>query len=303
MNCIETKDLSFQYSRNETIVNNINLIVPQGAIYGFLGPNGAGKTTTIKLLLGLLKQNKGSIKIFGKSFENNRIQILQKIGSLIEAPSFYAHLTAFENLRILQKVYQCPKSRINAVLETVGLSGVAKKKTKAFSFGMKQRLGVAIALLHNPELLILDEPTNGLDPEGIIEIRKLLIKLREEYKLSILVSSHLLSEIEKLASHVGIIHQGTLLFQGTLGELQLEQSKSLLVHFETNRIEKTIEILTQHRFTPIIRNGIIEIQCTDKTLIPKLNQQLVDQKVDVFQISVVKNDLESIFINRIKNTK
>lgn len=198
MNCIETEQLSFQYSKNEMIINNIDLKVPQSSIYGFLGPNGAGKTTTLKLLLGLLKQNTGSIKIFEQPFENNRIEILKKIGSLIEAPSFYSHLTAIENLRILQRVFQCSKSRIYEVLDIVGLSSVSKKKTINFSFGMKQRLGIAIALLHSPELLILDEPTNGLDPNGIIEIRELLIKLQKENNITILVSSHLLSEVEKI---------------------------------------------------------------------------------------------------------
>lgn len=303
MNCIETEQLSFQYSKNEMIINNIDLKVPQSSIYGFLGPNGAGKTTTLKLLLGLLKQNTGSIKIFEQPFENNRIEILKKIGSLIEAPSFYSHLTAIENLRILQRVFQCSKSRIYEVLDIVGLSSVSKKKTINFSFGMKQRLGIAIALLHSPELLILDEPTNGLDPNGIIEIRELLIKLQKENNITILVSSHLLSEVEKIVSHVGIINNGDILFQGTLGELQLKQSESSFVNFETSNIEKTIEIFSQYNLKFIARNGIIETQNIDKELISKLNQQLVSQKIDVYQISLIKNDLESIFIDLTKSMK
>lgn len=303
MNCIETEDLAFQYSKNEMIISNVNLRIPQGSIYGFLGPNGAGKTTTLKLLVGLLKPQKGRIKIFDKSIENNRIEILKKVGSLIESPSFYAHLTASENLHILQLVYQCSKSRISEVLDIVGLSNVSNKKTGQFSFGMKQRLGIAISLLNNPELLILDEPTNGLDPNGIIEIRELLFKLQKEHKISILISSHLLSEIEKIVSHVGIINNGEIFFQGPLDQLKSRQDKISFINFETNNIEKTIEIFLKNNLNPIVRNGLVEIKNIDKELISILNQQLVNQKIYVYQISVVKNDLESIFIDLTKSIK
>lgn len=173
MYSIETKDLTHQFSESEIVLNGLNIQVPKGSIYGFLGPNGAGKTTTLRLILGLLKKQKGNITIFDKSFETARIEILSSIGSLIESPSLYAHLTASENLSILQKVYQCPKERIKEVLGIVGLADTGKKKAGKFSLGMKQRLSIAMALLHNPNLLILDEPTNGLDPNGIIEIRGL----------------------------------------------------------------------------------------------------------------------------------
>ena len=179
MNCIETKDLSYRFSTDQLILDKINLQVPNGSIYGFLGPNGAGKTTTLRLILGLLKKQEGNIHLFGKTFEKHRISILKNIGSMIESPSIYGHLTATENLLLLQKVYQCPVGRISEVLKTVGLEHVGQKKAGQFSLGMKQRLSIAIALLHNPSLLILDEPTNGLDPNGIIEIRELLKKLNE----------------------------------------------------------------------------------------------------------------------------
>ena len=152
-------------------MDDINLRVEFGSIYGFLGPNGAGKTTTLRLVLGLLKKQRGSIRVFGQKFDDDRVQILSRIGSLIESPSIYGHLTAAENLKLLQKIYQCPKARIAEVLELVGLANTGKKKAGQFSLGMKQRLSIAIALLHSPTLLILDEPTNGLDPNGIIEIR------------------------------------------------------------------------------------------------------------------------------------
>lgn len=171
-------------------------MVPKGSIYGFLGPNGAGKTTTLRLILGLLKRQTGSINVFNVPFDENRIEILNQTGSLIESPSLYSHLTAYENLNVLRKIYQCPESRINDVLELVGLSNTGKKKSGLFSLGMKQRLGIAIALLNNPALLILDEPTNGLDPNGILEIRELLKRINAESGITIVISSHLLSEIE-----------------------------------------------------------------------------------------------------------
>jgi lantibiotic transport system ATP-binding protein len=301
MNCIETENLSFRFTANETVLNNINLRIPQDSIYGFIGPNGAGKTTTLRLILGLLKKQQGTIKIFNKSFEQNRIAILKSIGSLIEAPSLYSHLTAIENLNLLQKIYQCPKTRIREVLEIVGLSDTGKKKAGKFSFGMKQRLSIAIALLHNPVLLILDEPTNGLDPNGIIKIRELLIKLNTEHKISVVISSHLLSEIEKFVTHVGIINKGNILFQGTLEDLQLKQKNSSFISFETNKPDKTSEIFKANSFTSVVHNGQIEIPNVSKEIISKLNQQLVSNGIEVYQITTVKNDLETIFIDLTKN--
>lgn len=301
MNCIETNNLTYKFSGNETVLNNINLQIPQGSIYGFLGPNGAGKTTTLRLILGLLKKQQGTISIFNKSFDANRIEILKNIGSLIEAPSLYAHLTARENLEILQKVYQCPKERINEALEIVGLLHTGKKKAGKFSLGMKQRLSIAIALLHNPTLLILDEPTNGLDPNGIHEIRELLIKINAEQKVTILISSHLLAEIEKMVTHIGIINRGVILFQGTLDELHLKQAQSSSISFETNNSEKAIEILRANNLVATIINGQVIISAVEKGIIAKLNREFVNNKVEVYQITTVKDDLESIFIDLTKN--
>src|SRR6218665_871206 len=173
MNLIETHQLHHEFS-NQVALHDINLKVPEGSIYGFLGANGAGKTTTLRLLLGLLKKQQGKITVFGKSMEHHRIEILRNTGSIIETPSVYEHLSAPENLRVLQKIYRCQDRRIQEVLELVGLEHTGKKNVKHFSLGMKQRLSIGIALLHKPALLILDEPTNGLDPNGILEIRNLL---------------------------------------------------------------------------------------------------------------------------------
>src|SRR5699024_5789234 len=193
---IQTNNLVKQFGRDKA-VDNISLAIPEGEVYGLLGPNGAGKTTTIRMLLGLMKPTSGSIHIFNQDLNKERIDILKHVGSLVENPSYYPHLTAKENLEVIRKIYQVSRSRIGDVLEVVRLQDVADKKVKAFSLGMKQRLGIAIALLHQPKLLILDEPTNGLDPSGIIEIRHLIKRLPEEFGMTVLISSHLLSEIDQ----------------------------------------------------------------------------------------------------------
>lgn len=298
---LETSGLSYKFSENETVLHDINLQVPAASIYGFLGPNGAGKTTTLRLLLGLLKKQQGNITVFGKSFDKSRVESLQKIGSLIESPSLYSHLTAVENLSVLQKIYQCPKDRIPAVLKLVGLSGTGNKKAGQFSLGMKQRLSIAIALLHNPSLLILDEPTNGLDPNGIIEIRQLLKQLNQQEGITIIISSHLLSEIEKLVSHIGIINKGKMMFQGTLDELISKQQQSLSIVFETDDIAKAGKIIGENNLVPTYTHGKIMVPAISKELIANINQQLVNNGVAVYEISTVKNDLEAIFIDLINN--
>ena len=298
--CIQTNNLTHHFLEQE-VLHEINLKVETGSIYGFLGPNGAGKTTTLRLALGLLKKQQGAIYFFGLPFNENRISILKKIGSLIESPSLYGHLTAKENLSLLQKVYQCPKERIQNVLNLVGLPDTGNKKASQFSLGMKQRLSIAIALLHNPALLILDEPTNGLDPNGIIEVRELLKKLNQEDGITILISSHLLAEIEKLVTHVGIINQGRLLFQGTLDDLKNRQQLSLSTIFETSDQEKVLRLMSDHNLSPRIENGKIILPSLAKETIATLNQQLVANDVLVYEISIVKNDLESIFIDMINH--
>jgi lantibiotic transport system ATP-binding protein len=299
--CLETTGLIHKFSNQERVLNNINLRVIEGSIYGFLGPNGAGKTTTLRLILGLLKKQHGSITVFEKPFHQNRVAILRKTGSLIESPSIYGHLTATENLRVLQKVYQCPKERIPAVLNTVGLPGTGNKKASQFSLGMKQRLSIAIALLNNPSLLILDEPTNGLDPNGIIEIRELLKKLNQEQGISIIISSHLLPEIEKLVTHVGIINKGNLVFQGTLPELINKQQEVSSIIIETDDAVKALQILNEDGLVIRIENGKLVLPVISKEKIAAINRQFVNSGIDVYEITAVKNDLETIFMDLINN--
>ncbi len=299
MYCLETRELSYKFSPEETALHGIDLQVVEGSIYGFLGPNGAGKTTTLRLILGLLKRQQGEISIFGLPFEQNRVAILKQVGSLIESPSLYGHLTATENLTLLQKIHRCPSKRIEDVLDLVGLSHTGNKQAGQFSLGMKQRLSIAIALLHNPALLILDEPTNGLDPNGIIDVRELLMRLNRDQGITIIVSSHLLAEVEKLVTHVGIISKGRLMFQGPLDELKRKQQQSRSIVIETDDAARTARILRDHALSPRCEAERVIIPPIPKEAVATLNHQLVNHGIAVYAIHSVKTDLETIFIDLI----
>lgn len=225
---ITTNGLTKVYG-GHACVNNLDMHVRENGIYGFLGPNGAGKSTTLKMLLGLVHPTKGEIDILGKRVNSkNRIELLKEIGSLIESPSYYGHLTAKENLKIIATLLHLPDENIEKVLEIVHLDKQQKKKTSQFSLGMKQRLGLASALLSFPKLLILDEPTNGLDPAGIQEMRELIKSLPAQYGMTVIVSSHLLSEIDQMAEDIGIIANGKMMYQGELSRLhEMDTSKNL----------------------------------------------------------------------------
>jgi len=301
MHILETHDLVHSFSNDEVVLKGISLCVEESSIYGFLGPNGAGKTTTLRLVLGLLAKQEGSISLFGKDFEKHRVESLRRIGSLIESPSIYSHLTAEENLRVLQKVYRCPRTRMGEVLELVGLANTGKKRAGQFSLGMKQRLSIAIALLNSPSLLILDEPTNGLDPNGMIEIRELLRRLNQEHGITILISSHLLAEIDRLVSHIGIINKGQMMFQGTLDELKAKQQQSVSVVFETSDSSRTRDVLVSMQLDPACENGRCTLPALPKEKIADINRQLVMKGIDVYEVSVVKNDLERIFMEMVSD--
>lgn len=216
---ITTEKLTKKY-KNFISVNEVSLHIRKSSIYGFLGPNGAGKSTTMKMLLGLTTPTKGSFTIDGKHFPDERLEILKEIGSFIESPSFYANLTGRENLDIIRRILKLPESSVEDALELVGLTEYGDRLAKKYSLGMKQRLGLAGALLGRPPILILDEPTNGLDPSGIHEIRNLVKSLPDLYDCTVLISSHMLSEIELMADDIGILNHGRLLFEGSLDDLR-----------------------------------------------------------------------------------
>ncbi len=219
MNVIETRNLTKTY-KDFTAVSNLNLHIRKGTVYGFLGPNGAGKSTTMKMFLGLTKPTDGAFHINKKRFPQNRSAILKEIGSFIEAPAFYGNLTGRENLDIIRRILGLPGDSIDDALELTGLTQFKDRPARKYSLGMKQRLGLAGALIGRPPILILDEPTNGLDPVGIHEIRTLIRSLPEKYSCTVLISSHLLPEIELMADDIGILNHGRLLFEGTIDELK-----------------------------------------------------------------------------------
>ena len=230
---ITTEKLTKKY-KNFTSVNKVSLHIKKGSIYGFLGPNGAGKSTTMKMLLGLTAPTSGSFQIDGKQFPNDRLAILKRIGSFIEAPSFYANLTGRENLDIIRRILGLPQNTVEDALDLVGLSQFGDRLAKKYSLGMKQRLGLAGALLGRPPILILDEPTNGLDPSGIHEIRNLIKSLPTFYDCTVLISSHMLSEIELIADDIGILNHGRMLFEGSLDDLK---QTALQSGFATDNLE------------------------------------------------------------------
>jgi ABC-type multidrug transport system ATPase subunit len=296
---IETTGLTFKFG-SQTVVNSLSLQVPQGSIYGFLGPNGAGKTTTIKLLLNLLQHSQGGIKIFGLDFETNRTQILSQIGSLIEQPAIYGHLTGRENLINRAILLQVNESRVDEMLKLVRLTEAGSKKAGKYSLGMKQRLGIALALLPDPKLLMLDEPTNGLDPNGIIEIRELLKRLTKEQGKTVFISSHLLAEIERMATHVAIINKGELLFQGEIKDL--ESLSKPLVRIETDTTVDAANLLTKNGYVVAeVNDDHLAVTYKSKEDTGAINALLNQAGMTVYSIHKVQKDLENLFLNITQN--
>ncbi len=291
---IDTEGLTFNFGK-QTVVKSLSLKVPEGSIYGFLGPNGAGKTTTIKLLLNLLKTQEGSIRIFEKELQSNRIEILSQIGSLIEQPAIYLHLTGKENLLNRALLLQIPEKRVDEMLDLVHLTNAAHKKAGQYSLGMKQRLGIALALLSDPKLLILDEPTNGLDPNGIIEVRELLLRLVNHHQKTVFISSHLLAEVERMATHVGIINFGELLFQGSIDELQtLNQPQ---VQIEAENTVDVANFLKRNEFVVTeVDEHHIYLPFTSKQNMSEINALLNRNGYAIYSINKQQKDLEKLFL-------
>ena len=290
---IETNKLTKKFG-SQRVVDNVNLKVERGEIYGFLGPNGAGKTTTIRMLLGLARPTKGSIHIFGKDVKKEKLSILKKVGSLVEYPSYYGHLSAYENLETVRLLLDVPKSRIDEVLSIVRLTKDAQRPVKGYSLGMKQRLGIATALLGNPELLILDEPTNGLDPSGIIEIRELIKSMPEEHGITIVISSHLLSEIDQMATQVGIISKGKMIFQDSISKLR-EQSTSK-IKLTVNDAESAWKTLLTHGYTTDLIHNKLSIENGSDERVAEIVKSLVQSDYDIYRVEEEKKSLEEIFL-------
>ena len=283
-------------------VRDVSFTVNKGDVFGFLGPNGAGKSTTIRCLLSLIRLNAGTIQMFGKSYATHRYEILSKIGSIIEKPDFYNYLSAQKNLEIFARISGATVStkEIHEMLEFVGLGGRGKDKTKGFSHGMKQRLGIAQTLLHKPELIILDEPTTGLDPQGIIEIRNLILRLKNEQNKTILLSSHQLSEIELIANRMVIITKGKSLVEGDVQELL--NAQELTVRLELSDVNKAISLIQQHFVNAdITRINETEISLSlERQEVPQLNKMLGDNQILVYALEP-KRKLEDFFIKIVQS--
>jgi ABC-type multidrug transport system ATPase subunit len=293
---IQTCGLTYHFG-NQKVIDNLSLRVEKGSIYGFLGPNGAGKTTTIKILLNLLKSPADCVFLFGKDVNTHRIESLKKIGALVEQPAIYGHLSGKQNLYNRCILLGIARSKALDMLQLVGLSDAANKKSHKYSLGMKQRLGIALALLSDPELLLLDEPTNGLDPNGIIEVRNLMIELASKHQKTILVSSHLLTEVERIATHVGIINKGKLLFQGTISELQNLNTPRLKI--KVTPLQKAADLLASQgcQISTTTVNNTVELPFTSAKISAEINALLVKNGCTVSSIHMVKKDLEHLFLD------
>jgi ABC-2 type transport system ATP-binding protein len=292
---IETRGLTRRFG-SQRAVDDLNLLVPATGIYGFLGPNGAGKTTAIRMLLGLISPNAGEVRLFGQSLNGNHRLLMRRVGALVEAPSLYPHLTGRENLEVTRRLIGSDRNLIELALATVKLTKDADRRVREYSLGMRQRLGLALALLNNPDLLILDEPTNGLDPAGIHEMRDLIRRLPDEFGVTVFLSSHLLGEVEQIATHIGIINEGSLVFQGPLLELQSKQQTQLSVGVK--QVNEATEFL--------VNTGWNVQRCVDDLLnvstkapddAVRINKLLVDRGLDVFHLAVSQRSLEDIFLS------
>ncbi|MEG8946184.1 ABC transporter ATP-binding protein [Rosettibacter firmus] len=293
---IEVRGLTKKFGKI-VAVNNLDLNVYKGDVFGFLGPNGAGKSTTIRMLLSLIKPNSGTIKIFGLNLHTHKKEILKKVGAIVEKPDFYLYLTAYKNLEILGKLsgVEITKNKIMEMLDLVGLSERFNSKVKTFSHGMKQRLGIAQALLHDPELIILDEPTTGLDPQGMKEIRDLIVNLSKLKGKTIFLSSHILREVELIANRMIIINKGSAQVEGKVDELL--KSGKVLVTFEVNNIDKALNVINSSNWVNHLKS-IDKNSLTFEMLhneISSLNKYLVDNSLEVSAVVPIRS-LEDYFL-------
>lgn len=293
---IEISNLLKIYDK-KIIINKLNLQVPPGSVFALLGPNGAGKTTLIKMLLGLSTPTSGEIKLFGESIQKNKISLLGNIGAFVETPSAFEHLNGAENLKYICKLRGISYEQIDKVLKIVGLKDFDRSKVKDYSLGMKQRLGIAIALLESPSLLILDEPTNGLDPKGILEIRNLIKQLHSTGH-TIVISSHQLSEIEQVATHIAIIESGNLRFQGTINKL-MEQN-STIISINSDDIEECFHLLKSMSYKVEVNKHLIELEGVESD-IPIITNLMLSNRISLKGITMSQKTLETSYFSRLEN--
>lgn len=290
---VATDNLSKEYD-GVYRVQELDIRIKEGDIYGFLGPNGAGKSTTMKMLLGLVKPTSGTIEIMGKPFnEKTRRDILASVGSLIESPSYYGHLTGRENMEIIRRLLDLPQKNIEEAVHIVRMENQMEKKVKNYSLGMKQRLGIAMALARFPKLLILDEPTNGLDPAGIEEMRELIKTLPKQYGMTVMISSHILSEIDQMATVVGIINQGCLIFQERMSVLDTQREPQIVLRTsDNNRAYQLLKKVNPQRTADGLQIGALTDEQTGAVV-----QCLCSNGISVYRVEEHRKSLEDIFLN------
>lgn len=291
---IETDQLGRCFG-NIVAVDAVSLAIPTGSVYGFLGPNGAGKTTTIRMLLGLIRPHQGTVCLFGTALAKQRLAALRQVGALVEQPSLYPHLTGRENLEVTRRILGARRLQIDRALATVGLAAAASRVVRGYSLGMRQRLGLALALLNEPQLLILDEPTNGLDPAGIHEMRDLIRRLPAEHGITVFLSSHMLSEVEQIATHLGIINAGRLYFQGTLAELQAQRPAQLVL--EVGQPAAALQLLAAAGWPATMTTDKLVISGPAVGLAAEVNATLVQAGIDVLALGRQRPSLEQMFLS------
>jgi len=292
---IELKNISFGYTKNNKVLNNLSIQVPKGAIYGFIGPNGVGKSTVMQLITGILSTDEGEVSVFEKPLKKQIPTIFNRIGALVESPALYLHLSGIDNLRCVTILKNIAATKIPEVLEIVGLSKNGKQKVKKYSLGMKQRLAIAMTLLGDPELLLLDEPVNGLDPSGINDIRALLIKLNREKGVTIFISSHLLSEIEKICTHIGIINQGEMKFEGTIQELS-NRDDNFKISVISKDISDYLELIeSEYGKVHVEDSNIILVGLKNRDAIPEFVKFMIKNNIPVYGIRAIDNLEEKFF--------
>lgn len=293
---LSIKNLSKSFG-DQKVLEHLNMEITPGEIYGFLGVNGAGKSTVMKIILGLLSKDKGEIVALGHSLPQERSQVLHEIGALIEEPSFYPNLTGYENLQMIQELASLPKENIKVAMEATGIYYAKDKLVRNYSLGMKQRLGISMALIKFPKILILDEPTNGLDPDGIHQMRQLIRSLPQKFNMTVLISSHILSEIENLADTVGIIKDGHLIYEGGINQLLNQEKKNRL---RGNNLEKAARIIQDFDDKITLTkedDDTLLISLPDHVFIPDIVAQLVYNELQLYEFYGVKKTLESVFLD------
>lgn len=292
---VETNGLTKRYGKRD-VVDRLDLRIERGQIYGFLGLNGAGKTTTIRMLMGLIHPTSGEARLFDRAIPKERMQVMRRVGALVESPSYYGHLSGWDNLKIVATLLDVPHRRIAEVLDVVGLSADAKRKAGDYSLGMKQRLGIAAALVGSPELVVLDEPTNGLDPAGIHEIRDLIRRMPREHGITVMVSSHLLAEVDQMATTVGVIHNGRLAFQGPIEELRARSAGHVRLLVDRPAEALALARAAGFELTRLADDDALVFGSTLPADAAHLVRALVDANVGVYRVEERQHSLEEIFL-------